>query len=91
MVRYGENKLVGVTVYEYLNRKTEILAIVISSEYCRKGIGKSMITLLYSTVDNENLVVETDEASLLFYLKCGFKIDGIFDYKGTKRYGRVKR
>lgn len=90
MAQYGENKLEGVTVYEYLNRKIVILAIAVSFEYRRKGIGKSMISFLSLRVGNEKLVVETDEESLLFYLKCGFKITLSFDYKGTKRYRCTK-
>ena len=68
----GEYK--GIVVFEILNNSATILDIAVKSEYQGQGIGSKFIDFIFNSFNVDNIISETDDDAIDFYLHTGFEI-----------------
>lgn len=54
------------------SQQAQILHIVIAKEMQGKGIGTLMINWLCTTFTLQQVIAQTDQEAVNFYIKCGF-------------------
>lgn len=76
----------GIVVLKTENNTAEILDIAVKPEYCKHGIGKSLIDFIFTQFPIDNITAETDDEAVGFYKKCGFAVTPVGEFCDTKRY-----
>lgn len=83
---YRQGVLAGVIVVKKQeNNNVEIMGIAVAQAFQNNHIGKQLIAYVINTNNSVELFAQTDDDAVLFYKKCGFKIESFY-----KTYGKTK-
>ena len=79
-------KLMGIVGFKVHNNEITIRHISVLAEFQRKGIGAMLINYVKDHFKPHIILAETDEDSLNFYIKLGFKYREIQNQHSRIRY-----
>ena len=77
---------VGIVVFGIKNCTAEVYDIAVKNECKYKGYGRRLLTYIKESYPISNIIAETDDDAVGFYLHCGFKITEAYTLENIKRY-----